>query len=420
MIIGPTKPISLSGKAQGGELILIGPLDRCAERITLVTTPGMPAEEALALFSNMAKNSTRFTERNGELIFEDKELKTIPGDMAFGGTEKGFNIPPALMNLSGYYCQETNDIKLFWENPSTGCYDKIAINEHGLRARTISGAAEKCTIECERSSHKVIENVNNIDFVAIGYKGDTPSYPASLKLSPCIQEEIAALPFIDGLAPNWTRWGLDVKSGMGLELSEAEKDDVINAMIQKRAMDGNTKHDGTERYYNYFMKPEDKPIMQRIFCGIKGNKESGLCRRFIGLFSGHTYRVYTRMNTLNMDVAKGNWSFSFHAAHEGTTNTKLTPDQMAGNATLPDGSKGKDAGLVARFSSYTSATNNQWLKVQTGPFPLPERISDITLPDGVTSITVWFRIESDTAMDVATDWIALEDLTCANALANKS
>jgi hypothetical protein len=136
----------------------------------------------------------------------------------------------------------------------------------------------------------------------------------------------------------------------------------------------------------------------------------GVHRRFLGLEPGTTYRVTARLNTLGQ-AASTNWTYSVHAAHSAADNALLTPQQLAGSAALPDGSQGSVAGRIGGFGE-SDTTEGYWIECATdGDAPGKEN-GNITLPQDVTSLTIWVRLAgtNTTVDEVGIDWAAIEKL----------
>lgn len=111
-----------------------------------------------------------------------------------------------------------------------------------------------------------------------------------------------------------------------------------------------------------------------------------------------------------MDSAKENWSFSLHAAYNAPGKTNLAVEQLSGLATLPDGSKGAEAGRIALYEPELT-TNRTWEERSTGKEWRGLVVPDITLPHGVDTITVWVRYSGSSSTGVGIDWVKIEDLS---------
>jgi hypothetical protein len=160
---------------------------------------------------------------------------------------------------------------------------------------------------------------------------------------------------------------------------------------------------------SFITEPDEKPFYQ-IVKTAKVGIQGGVWRRFLGLNPGHTYKVEVRLNTLQMGDCTNEWAYSFHAAYDHAGGQGLTTNQLAGVAALPDGSKGPAAGRVALYGPGVT-TKGKWEKRSTDKAGPGLEIKDITLPDNVTSITVWLRHSGADSTGVGMDWIRLEDVT---------
>ncbi|MFP4029412.1 MAG: hypothetical protein ACLFWL_16615 [Candidatus Brocadiia bacterium] len=79
---------------------------------------------------------------------------------------------------------------------------------------------------------------------------------------------------------------------------------------------------------------------------------------------------------------------------------------------MPDGSSGPRAGRLVRYGP-DHTTEGKWIKSITAPDDRsPGReIGDITLPAGVTSISLWARHSGENSSGVGYLWVKLEDLS---------
>ena len=220
-----------------------------------------------------------------------------------------------------------------------------------------------------------------------GQAGEMFSPPASILASTNSQEELDAFPFYMGVAPNWSEWS-DSTNPNAAMCEEGMKTDV----------DIGVRGD-----------PWDKPLYQLIKTTQPG-VQGGVWRRFLGLKPGHTHKIEVRVNALQMNAFTNDWTFSVHAAYDNPDGSGLTVAQMAGTAPLPDGTVGPAAGRIA-FHGPGVTTKGEWKKRSTDkPGPGLE-IGNITLPEKVTSITVWLRHSGVGSTGVGMDWIRVEDVT---------
>ncbi len=195
------------------------------------------------------------------------------------------------------------------------------------------------------------------------------------------------IPFYMNTTPNWSRWEV-ADTGSTLLLREGHRE------VSQVEFLSNT--------------PDGKPSYQII--GSTGEEvNGGICRKFIGLESGRTYKVTVRLNTMTMSA--GDWSYTYHAAINDSARTALTVDQMAGTAALPDGASGTDAGCFARYGKTT--TGGEWVFQSTADTATPEQIAHIYLPEGHDTFTVWSRLQATgTPVEgVAFDWISVEPVS---------
>jgi hypothetical protein len=162
----------------------------------------------------------------------------------------------------------------------------------------------------------------------------------------------------------------------------------------------------TKDSYNSINHPATKPFYQIIKI-TSPDAVAGVKRKFLGLTPGHTYRVSAHLNTLEMDSAQGDWSVSLHAAYNPPGGTDLTTEQLSGLAMLPDGSMGAAAGRIALYGPELT-TNRTWEERSTGKEWRGLAASDVVLPRGSDTITVWVRCRGAGAF--ATNWVKLEDL----------
>lgn len=145
----------------------------------------------------------------------------------------------------------------------------------------------------------------------------------------------------------------------------------------------------------------------------QGTFNGGVSRRFLGLTAKHAYRVSARLNTLA--TGDGDWTFTFHAVANAVNGEALKANQMAGAATLPDGSTGSMAGQIARFDGGHT-TKDKWVTRHSGEKTSDNAAGNITLPSGCDSITLWFRLagQSTNEVTVGLDSVTIEDLGVQN------
>ena len=378
-----TTEITLKGNAEGGVLTLIKTFNRNANYVSISTKPGESAASVATRLAATINNSDPFEwGGNFEVIAQDGSLTLLglPGSYAFAGTETGLGIPEPPTSLSGMYDMENEQIILNWQN-LVSHFDKIFIVNWELPFPTcsmIAGSEEQYVYELRG------RKIGPIYFCIIGIRNGVPSGPGAIYLYSNSQEELFGIPFYNGVAPNWTTWST------GRNANEAGFEQVVRERYVHRADGGR---------YNPVRKPETKPFSQMIKTMSLGVK-AGVWRKFLGLTPGHTYRISARLNTLEMDACKSDWSFSLHAAYNGPGGTDLTVDQLSGLAALPDGSTGPAAGRIAHYG-LQATTNGKWVKSS----------AEIALPAGVDTMTIWVRHSGSDSTGVGIDWVKLEDLS---------
>jgi hypothetical protein len=392
---------TFTGEASGGTLIMWDNLGRNARYVTIETIAGEPAEKTIERLAEKINETDPFnwefpkgkklvTSSGGEL----KGILGSCGDYMFAGTETGLGIPKPPLSLTANYEPNLKKVSLKWVNPPDS-YDsiRVRINWSNYDHRSgdgILGNSESYDINLAR----IPVDMGDLDILVVGVRNDIPSNAAAIHLNNNVQEELYGIPFTGGLAPNWQSWSLDTNEGK------------INPDMGIR----NELTTAKGRRYNSITTAETKPFYQVINTGPKGGT-GGIFRKFIGLTPGHTYRIKTRVATIS-EPNQGQWSVSLQAAPNGPDGRDFSPRQMAGLDALPSGGKGLLVGRMALFDSSLT-TKGKFLEISTDKAkPVQGReITDITLPQGVDSITVWVRCASSTTLSAAIDWIAIEDLS---------
>jgi hypothetical protein len=382
----PKTDITLNGTAAGGVLSLMQVLPVYAGFVSVVTTQGESSETVLHRLTDEICRSNSlnlgYTVDPCRFLKVTNNTLTLPtsGSLryCFSGTDKGFVIPRPVLSVSGSYDSEKQQVSLSWINPPE-TYDVIQVG--GL---TFPPNATNCMFKCQPGKEYIIFWGG-----VVGKRGENLSPPASVAISTNSQEELDTYPFYMGLAPNWSYWSDSTNA---------------TAVICEQGIKTATEADAGVRG-----DPWDKPLYQSIRTTQSG-VQGGVWRRFLGLKPGHTYKVETRLNTRQMDACTNTWVFSFHAAHDNPDGRGLTVAQMAGQAALPDGSKGAAAGCVALYGPGVT-TKGEWKKRSTDKSGPGLETKNITLPKNVTSVTVWLRHSGGNSTGVGMDWIKLEDVT---------
>jgi len=378
-----TTKITLKGNAEGGVLTLIKTFNRNANYVSISTKPGESSESVAMRLADIINNSNPF-EWGGtfEVTVKDSSLTLLgpPGSYAFAGTETGLGIPEPPTSLSGKYDMENEQIILNWQN-LVSHFDKIFIVNWELPFPTCSmiAGSEEQYVYALRG-----RKIGSIYFCIIGIRDGVPSSPGAIYLCNNSQEELFGIPFTNGIAPNWRAWSTEANANK-VQFEQAVRENYVNRADNDR--------------YNPVRKPETKPFSQMIKTMSLGIK-AGVWRKFLGLTPGHTYRISARLNTLEMDACKSDWSFSLHAAaYNGPGGTDLTVDQLSGLAALPDGSTGPASGRIAYYGPQAT-TNGKWVKSSV----------EITLPAGIDTMTIWVRHSGADSTGVSIDWVSLKDL----------
>lgn len=393
-IVSPTQEIEFIGTANGGILSIGDVMNRNSAIVSIQTNKGESAESVVSRLAGTINGNPVFIKRWGKAYHRDGSLILLGGPPpSIGGTETGFGIHPPPNSLSARFDPGLRVFEIEWEEPEGG-FDLVRVGvDSGVVGSARTQSEKKVTIT-PREYHlfKGWEEIG-ILVTAKGYKNGLSS-AAAVMVGGCSQEERVSLPFFGGIHPNWMSW----------TTSEAPKAADFSIEWKDFAKQADYQFLG-------YQKPTDKPTFQRI-----GNtspvSSGGILRRFLGLVPGSTYRIRVRVNTLQMTPAQSGWSFEVLAAYNRPGREPLTPGQLSGVEPLPNGGKGKDAGLLARFGPDRT-TSGEWFEIDTSKSPDTSKQGDITLPPDVDTITLWIRYQAEgPTTGVGMDWVALEDLTC--------
>jgi hypothetical protein len=394
--------VKLQGAARGGELLLLEIRFPNPRYVKIETQPGETAEAVLARLADAVVKDRPFNpHQEWPIRAEGNLLKSFPGDpgdYTFAGTETGLGIPPPPTSLSVTYDAQSRQLSLAWENPDNG-YDALRATAGGFLPGTATSVVRQWRIRERPTPRNEIERFEDRRdkglhrFYVLGCRGGVLSNAAVITwdYDDSSQQELDVQPFTGGTSPNWKGWSNGGEPGM---------------LVLEQGTRGEWKR--VDQEPKRVLKPDEK----RFFQWIKSRSPAvtgGVCRKFLGLKPGHTYRVYTRMNTFDMDGVQEDWSFSFHAVPHGKDVT-LTPQQMAGAAPLPGGGQGPTAGLVASYGPG-STTKGKFVECSTEKSGKDSQAADITMPPGAEVITVWFRYNGPASGGVGFDWIKLKDVT---------
>jgi len=400
-----TWDLTFKDSASGGLLVLANTRNRTVKYVSIQTSPGESAESVVRrLAETINWNISRDTRelrydrhilwKGGFRVIAEQNTLTLPSgphNYALAGTETGLGIPQPPQSLSCSYDKENDQILLRWLNPPGG-YDFILVSGYWTDfdrriTRRVPGTSTHFTID----RTKMPVNIEDMDFRIFGFRDNVPSNTAAIHVSGHSQAELYGIPFTNKIAPNWTAWSTAAK-------------------IDRAALEQGEKYPNM-RGYNPARALLTKPFYQVIKAATQGAKH-GVCRKFLGLTPGHTYRITACLSTLEMDSIKGDWSLSLCAMHNGTDGKDLTVRQLAGLDALPDRSSGAKAGRIA-FYNKDNTTKRVYAIVVSGDNGAGgSQSSNITLPAGVDTITVWIRFHcANPKGKVGFSGVKLEDIS---------
>jgi hypothetical protein len=407
-------PMRFQGSASGGTLFLVAP----EENFQIVSVQTAPGESAASVSRKIAEAIADESYSKPAWSYRpERQAFEVAGrrGCAVGGSETGLGIPPPPFSASARYDPERKSIEFCWERPPEG-YD--AVRAHHWTPPYIAGAQWDCCRGTPWPDRQVwrgqpgekggiVDTYNDV----VGWKGGskdldayqyhaTPSAPGLMHVTFRAQDELFSLPFYRGIAPNWEPW---IEGG-------AKEDGEWSEGLRESAARRSEKQYGS-RYFLRIKEPREKSCFQLVRTRRPG-VAAGIWRKFLGLTPGHKYRVSVILSTLEMDKAEGDWSLSFHAAASAEMDSTLSAEQMAGEAALPDGTKGPEAGRVVAYGP-AQTTKGEWSRSSTDPQDKSAGrvISDLTLPAGADTITVWLRHQAEHSPGVGYLYIKLEDLS---------
>jgi len=320
---------------------------------------------------------------DGTMVLQGGTMDGACSTWILGGTETGFNIPHPPRAVSANF--SNSRILVTWNNSTE--YDSIAVICGGIPLAALSGSANRYVHEQNSILGSYVSS-DDLSFMIVGCKAGVPSNGAGVRLQKrALQESLMNIPFACGIAPNCEPWSYKTAGNdIGFEQGNLPG---MEPGTDVRQFQG-------KGFYQI----------------IKGSNAftGGVSRRFLGLLPGHTYRVGARLNTLGTR-ATNNWMFSLHAVYNPSNAQLLSAEQMAGAAALPDGSKGPAAGLVARYDA-NKLTDGNWADHFSTGSESGKPSTDITLPKGSDTITIWFRLTGNNVTNIVAgfDSVTLEDL----------
>lgn len=310
------------------------------------------------------------------------------GGWMLGGSETGLGIPPAPTSLSAWFDPSSGFTTLHWVNPPGG-YDRVSI---------VVGATPFVFVPGQTTSYELETRGGGLGspdmtrfggyFCVVGEKAGVPSNGVVIRANNRRVEALMNVPFSRGTAPGFTGWRFHTPSN-ALTFEEGRFPGAGPGVSLRSSGDG---------------------AFYQILKG-SGTFQGGVCRRFLGLPRGHSYRISARMAASGGGA--GAWSLSFHAAQGPVVDSEPTAAQMAGQQPLPDGRSGPAAGRIALLDSST-AREIPWSPYRSAADAPPTAPStDVTLlPAAGDSIAVWFVLRGERVDNVTSciDSVAIEDL----------
>jgi len=396
--------VKLEGVALGGDLYLLGMDIPNPRYVKIDTQSGETAETVLARMAEAVVEKRPFNpyqewpiRAEGNLL---KSFPGFPGSYLFAGTEIGLGIPPPPTSLSVSYNAEREEVALYWE-VSDKSYDAIMCSPGRILPGTATNAVWKAPAPRHRTGltrkAEIDDDRRNKGlhrFRVVGCRGGVLSNAAVITwdYDDPSQQELDIQPFTGGICPNWKAW------------SHGSKPETL---VLQQGTKGESKR--LEQNPKRALNADDKYFYQLINTRTP-DVVGGVCRKFLGLKPGNTYRLYTRMNTLDMDKVRQNWSFTFHAVPHAK-NVTLSAEQMAAASTIPNGNTTVPVQQIASYGPG-STTKGKFEESSTKKSGSDEHAIDITMPPGAEVITVWFRYQGPAdASGVGFDWIKLKDVT---------
>jgi hypothetical protein len=394
--------LTFKGVASGGTLALAKTRNRNQSYIVIETSFGELAESVASRLADAinASHAAYRRKRCKEHILWVGGYQAIAseGTLILGsgidaytlaGTETGLGIPRPPLFLTCSYDEMYDKILIQWVNPEE-VYDFILVQcywtdfDHHFSKR-VGGSSTSFVIDRKQ----IPVNIDDFNVLVIGFRNNIPSNAGSIHLRGHCQEETYGIPFAEGVAPNWTSWSTAAK-------------------VDKTAFEQGDKYTDLP-LYNSAKALLTKPFFQVIKAPSKCASH-GVYRKFLGLTTGHTYRLTACLTTLEMDSVNEDWSLSLCAAHNGPDGKDLTAQQLAGLAPLPDGRSGLQAGRIASYSR--SNTTKGDFSIVFSDANDGSQSSHITLPPGADTITVWLRFScSNPEGKIGFSGVKLEDIT---------
>jgi hypothetical protein len=390
-----TSAIRLDGESRGGVLTLMKVPAWNYPYVAVTNRPGDSASVVVERLASAISNCSACTKFYGDVGVVQKSERSLvligAGEMSqgfpdwvLGGTDMGFNIPPAPAALSASW--DSNRVTLTWINEAV--YDSMGVFIDALPVASLPGTATQFVLDEHNVMFHVFRSRSaDVTLTIMASRGGTPSNCTGIRLkNQKSQGSLMNVPFTDGIAPGFERWTYGTEAG--------------HISFEEGKLPGVAPDTDLQEF-------QGKGFFQ-VLRG-RGPLQGGVLRRFIGLNPGHAYRVGARIRVPG--AAGDAWSFSLHAAANPPGESRLSEAQMAGRVELPSGNKGPNSAQVARYDS-AHYTKGQWATLSSGVPGADNQAGDVSLPAGSDSMTIWFRVEGSDGGDVtaAFDSLTLEDL----------
>ena len=313
------------------------------------------------------------------------------GLYATAGTERGLGIPSAPRHLTFSRDPKTGNVRLRWKNPDSG-YDQLRIPAYPFPA--LPGGSEEFSPSAfiARLSEKapayyvqLLGSDSEFPFYLLALKNGVASNHSGIYVKGSRQEDRFCVPFSFGVAPNWSAWS---PCQNRIIMQQGQAPEIVGEAF------GNTH--GEEGNYS------------QIIGAKSAGGVGGVYRMFLGLNAGHAYRLTMRVNTLDMGICPGKWSYSIYAApHRNDDDPPFTATQFAGEEPLPEALAPEGRVCLASFNSQHT-TQGKWEIFATGG---GADTPDLAMINGCSTLTVWASHHADAPTSgVAFDYISLEDL----------
>jgi hypothetical protein len=395
--------IDLVGEAKGGVLSLVCEQSGMEYEIcSIKTTPSQSGAEVAKLLVEALHASP--VPDFKIVVCDGAKIYLTFDPYYFTGSETGFAVPTPLRFITVNYLPKVDQLTFNWIPDEQEAY--VVTGGSGgdvVPARagvaTFDKFASRAHVDM-RTGASVIPNPQDLAFLIAKVRSPfiptTDLAPRFVRIHVCgtRQEDLDNVPFYGNVGPNWEAWCPAGFQEGDLRLYQGEKSEVPEK----------------DRSLAFASSPDAKFYCQMFEIRNGVPAEGGIYRRYLGLIPGHSYRAYARFNTFEAKAEAGDWSISFHACAD-PPGQGLAVGQLAGRDALPNGATGPDAARIVIFKNGGETTEGKWVKVATGMQGGQPSGSDITIPEGSTSLSAWVRVKGSTSSRLGMDWSALEDVT---------